>query len=287
MTMRIVSRSYLKELERFVEEAEYPSHCIHCEGIEDVEEPKHHPSYEITSACNLKCVFCYSYSALKAGKAPKPGYYGDLNPKAITISQYGEPLIVGHEKLSCIISELRKRFKARIDLQTNGTLLKEEVDADIVMISLDASNRESYARITGVDMFENVLKAMDIVAASKSIGVLRTIYLPGINDTELQQIAEIGYERGMDEFMLQPCSIHPGIEGRLLRAGYDMEKDTLYDYLDAAYRCVNVRIPGCLLKNIRRMMEVMDFEDVVFMRRNQVSAEPPEIRREWRFVIEC
>ena len=90
----------------------------------------------------------------------------------------------------------------------------------------------------------------------------------------------------MDEFMLQPCSIYPGIEEKLMRAGYDMGRSYLYDFLDVAYRCVNVRIPGCLLENIRRMMEGMDFEEVVFMRRNPISLKPPEMRREWRFVFE-
>ena len=284
--IRIVKRSYLQELERFIEEAEYPSHCIYCEGIKDIDEPVHHPSYEITPACNLRCIFCYSHSALMAGKAPKPGYYGEMNPKAITISQYGEPLVAGHEKLECIISKLRRKFGARIDLQTNGTLLREEVKADMVMISLDAANRESYKRLAGVDAFKDVLRGMEIIASSNSRGIVRTVYLPGINEAEIPEIAKISFKIGMDEFMLQPCSIHPGIGENLAREGYDFGKNTLYDFLDIAYKA-EARVPGCILKNVRRMMEVMDFEEVIFMRRNPVSLKPPEIRREWQFVLDC
>ena len=71
--------------------------------------------------------------------APKPGYYGDLNPKVITISQYGEPLIVGVEKVARIIEYLKEKFgKVRIDLQTNGTIDFTELNGliDIAMISL-------------------------------------------------------------------------------------------------------------------------------------------------------
>ncbi|MEM2346473.1 MAG: radical SAM protein, partial [Archaeoglobaceae archaeon] len=71
----------------FIKKAKYSFHCKHCEGISEVENPKHHPSYEITLDCNLDCIFCYSKIAKSMG-IPKPGYYGDMNPKAITISQF-------------------------------------------------------------------------------------------------------------------------------------------------------------------------------------------------------
>ena len=274
MGIRIVSGKRLRELEAFVESAEHPSHCEGCPGLEGV--PLHHPSYELTGRCNLNCIFCYAYSTKKAGKLPKPGYYGEPNPKAITISQYGEPTLVGIEKLERLFSLLRKKFDARIDLQTNGVLL-DEVSADIVMVSLSASNRESYLKLTGFDYFDRVLKNLEFAS------IVRTVFLPGINDREVEEIGRIA-ERLELELMLQPCSIHPGLEERLKRAGYDFERDTLYDYLDSAEKS-NARVPGCLLKIVREILEFEDFEDIAFSRRSFAS-KPPEIRREWRFCFD-
>ncbi|HIP25025.1 MAG TPA: radical SAM protein, partial [Archaeoglobus profundus] len=144
-----------------LQQLNFSKHCIYCEGLDlSIKEPRHHPSYEITTSCNLNCVYCYSRVALINKTAPKPGYYGDLNPKVITISQYGEPLIVGVEKVAKIIEYLREKFgKVRIDLQTNGTIDFTDLNdlIDIAMISLDVSNRESYKLITGVDMFNKVI----------------------------------------------------------------------------------------------------------------------------------
>ncbi len=274
MGIRIVSGKRLRELEAFVESAKHPSHCEGCPGLEGI--ALHHPSYELTDKCNLNCVFCYAHSTRKAGKLPKPGYYGDLNPKAITVSQYGEPTLIGVEKLERLFSLLRKRFNARIDLQTNGVLLKR-VSADIVMVSLSASKRESYLRLTGFDHFDRVVRNLEFATT------VRAVFLPGINDGEVEEIGKIAEEREL-EFMLQPCSIHPGIEERLKKAGYDFERDTLYDYLDSAEKS-NARVPGCLLRIIREMLEVQDFEDIAFSRRSFAS-RPPEIRREWQFCFE-
>ena len=268
---------------------DYPKHCIHCEGIDErVENPVHHPSYEITAACNLRCIFCYSRVAVMKNSAPKPGYYGSLQPKAITISQYGEPFVVGTEKVVRVIEELRKRFGGvRIDIQTNGTLIDPDLlggKADIVMISLDAGSRESYRKITGGDFFDKVvenIQAMSDVAYT----VVRTVYMPGINDLELEKIAEIA--SSADELFLQPLSIYR--ENRELLELVDIERaESVWDYLKAALsvaEIAEVRIPGCMLVNLRRFLESYDVEDLMFVRRKAFGSVPA-MQREWRFRID-
>ncbi len=290
----------LGRLRKFIEKMDIPSHCVYCEGVDiSIKNPKHHPSYEITHRCNLKCVFCYSEAAVKGGTVPKPGYYGEDDPKAITISQYGEPLVVGADKVAYVIRELKKRFgdDVRIDLQTNGTLLdrdafsKFEDLVDIVMISLDASNPEGYVRLTGVNAFERVCEALKIAARSNVVSVLRTIYMPGINDKELMDIAKIGDQAGVDEMMLQPCSVYD--EESLKKLGFDFEKaESMSEFLKAAYFCqeavdsMKVKIPGCMLVNLRHLLENgFDFEDILFLRRDSRARTPPTIRRDWKFEI--
>ena len=285
MAVKIVSGKRLRELERFIDEVNHSSHCINCPWL-NCKRPEHHPSYEVTTRCNLNCAFCYAYSSAKANSLPKPGYYGDEKPKAITISQYGEPTLIGLKKLEKLFNLLRKRFEGvRIDLQTNGTLLTRPVKADIVMVSLSSSTEEGYVRLTGRNEFRNVVRAIELNSREGVRTIVRTVFLPGINSREIESIARIA-ENLEVEHMIQPCSIHPGLEEKLKKAGYDFEDDMLYDYLNAAEKAkstgADVRLPGCLLKIIKSMLEQFDFEDVVFLKR--IFAErPPEIRRDWKF----
>ncbi len=292
--------SDFRKLKKFIEKMEIPSHCIFCEGVDlTIKEPKHHPSYEITTACNLNCIFCYSNVALKNKTAPKPGYYGDLSPKAITISQYGEPLLVGCEKVAYIIKKLKERFgdvigDVRIDLQTNGVFLDmDKLDGlvDIVMISLDGFGK-NYSKLTGVDAFDKVIKALNGVAKANCIGVVRSIHMPGINDEDLVKIAKMCDEIGINEFFLQPLSVYEENAEKLLKAGLNISKtENFSEFIKVVAKiqeevCVNVKIPGCILSNLKDLMRKYDFEDLMLLKRNSLATSPPKIRREWRFVIE-
>ncbi|WP_290623773.1 radical SAM protein [Archaeoglobus sp. UBA231] len=274
------------EINAMLKKMKYPKHCIYCEGIdESVENPVHHPSYEITPACNLNCIFCYSKVAEVKGSAPKPGYYGTLEPKAITISQYGEPFVVGTEKVVELIRKLRERFgEVRIDIQTNGTLLdpsKLGGEADIVMISLDAGSREKYKEITGADFFERVVGNIKQMA-EQTYTVVRTVFMPGVNDGELENIAKIASIA--DELFLQPLSVYR--ENRRLLEMIEIERvESIGEFLEAAYRLLKiteVRIPGCLLLNIRSFLEKYDIGDLMLVKRDAFGSVPI-MQREWRF----
>ncbi len=273
---------------------EHPLHCLHCEGLDlSVREPKHHPSYEITTRCNLNCVYCYSRVAVLNGTAPKPGYYGDLEPRVVTISQYGEPLLAGVDEVARVVEGLRERFGGvRIDLQTNGTIDFTELDGliDVAMVSLDASTPETYKAITGADCFYDVLENLERALDMDCVLTVRSVHLPGINDDELVRLAEILGELGVDEHFIQPCSVYEECLDDLLRLGFDLERsESLYEYLSVVYKCnefVKAVIPGCIkvvLDEIIRRVE--DPSDLKFVRRNSLARNPPKIRREWRFRV--
>ncbi|MCX8172402.1 MAG: radical SAM protein [Archaeoglobaceae archaeon] len=272
-------------MKNLIRNLKYPQHCEHCEGISDVENPRHHPSYEITLECNLDCIFCYSRIA-KAIGYPNPGYYGDLKPKAITVSQFGEPLLVGEKEIIRISRTLREIFgEVRLDLQTNGVLLTPKIcqEFDIVMISLDAGSRESYRRITKRDYFEKVVE--NIKMCSKiTHTTIRTVYIPGLNDDELKKIAEIA--SNVEELFIQPISIYR--ENRELIEKIDVERaESIGDFLRKVleiHDICNVRIPGCFLLNLEKAMKYYDFDEILLFSRN-AFAEFPTISREWRFKI--
>ncbi|WP_202320240.1 radical SAM protein [Archaeoglobus neptunius] len=274
------------EIKKFLKRMRYPRHCIHCEGIDEkVDDPVHHPSYEITPSCNLDCIFCYSKVAEMKGKAPKPGYYGSLNPKAITISQYGEPFVAGNDRVVEIIRKLRDRFgEVRIDIQTNGTLIDPEKvcsEADIVMISLDAGSRRGYAEITGRDLFDRVVKNIER-CSELTYTVVRTVFMPGLNDSELSKIAEIA----VDELFLQPVSIYR--ENKKLVERIDLSRaESIGEFLIAAYgisKIADVRIPGCLLLNIKNFLIEYDIGDLMLVKRDAFGTVPI-MQRKWRFEL--
>lgn len=259
---QILENKEVKLLKKFVDGLAYPTHCNFCQGLDlSIENPVHHPSYELTPACNHDCIFCYSTVAVKLGNALKSGYYGWDNPKAITVSQYGEPLM--SSRIVEVNRMLRKRFPdARLDLQTNGSLLTEELwarlDFDLVMISLDAASKEKHRVITNANTFEKVVNALRIVGGDKSVrSIVRTIFMPGINDEEIPRIAELASSLGIDEMMLQPLTIHKMNEERLRKAGLDFERcESVRELLKVAVEAkkyIDVRIRGCLLAQLKRM----------------------------------
>ncbi|GAB6136422.1 radical SAM protein [Thermococcus prieurii] len=259
---QILENEEARLLKKFVDDMLHPSHCQYCQGLDlSNPNPVHHPSYELTPACNHDCIFCYSNVAVKLGKAPKPGYYGWENPKAITVSQYGEPLL--SKRIVEVNRMLRERFpEARLDLQTNGSLLTEELwqklDFDIVMISLDASTREKHLKITNADTFDAVVNALRIVGSDKSVrSVVRTIFMPGINDEDIPRIAELASSLGIDEMHLQPLTVHELNVDRLRKAGLDFERaESMRELLKTAMEAkkyIDVRISGCLLAQLKRM----------------------------------
>jgi MoaA/NifB/PqqE/SkfB family radical SAM enzyme len=265
----------------FIKSLRHPLHCEHCEGISEVEIPRHHPSYEITQRCNLDCIFCYSRVA-----KVEPGYYGDLRPKAITISQFGEPLVAGESEVIRIAKALREIFgNVRLDLQTNGVLLTEKIcrEFDIVMISLDAGSREGYLRITKRDFFDRVVENIRM-SSGITYTAVRTVFLPGVNDAELKGIAEIA--GCAEELFLQPVSLYS--ENRELLERIDVERaESIGEFLKTAEmlsELAEVRIPGCFIFNLKRALKTFTLEEVMLFHRN-AFAEKPRIEREWRFRV--
>jgi len=260
-------------------------HCEGCEGLSEKENPKHHPSYEITADCNLECIFCYSRIARAKGM-PKPGYYGDLKPEAITISQFGEPLLAGEKEVLRIVRVLREMFgEVRLDLQTNGVLLTPKIceEFDIVMISLDAGSRELYREITKRDFFDKVVENIKM-SSRITYTTVRTVFMPGVNDKELMRIAEVA--NVAEELFIQPLSLYRENEELLKRIDLD-RTESIGEFLKVAEELSEItelRIPGCFLLNLRKALKEYGRKKVTLFSRN-AFAEMPRIEREWKFRI--
>lgn len=286
--MKITLRNEICDhLENIVSELRVIKHCIGCEGMDlKNEDPHHHPTIEITQECNHNCIFCYSNLS-----SVKPGLYGDLSKfKAVTISQYGEPLMYP-EKVKNAIKYVKSKG-LRCDLQTNGVLLNEDLliefkdlGLDMIMISLSASNKKTHEKLVKDDTFEKVLE--NIKLSSKYFHtIVRSVYIPGFNDDELVKLGEMLNEIGVSEMMVHQLVIHPeNLEelenvGNLENVGKIKDLLLLVEKIKTAAPNVNVTIKGCLLVYLKTMDGF-----ILNSINSDCVSEVPEIKREYTPIL--
>lgn len=165
----------------------------------------------ITDRCNLRCRYCMPFDL-------------DLQPHAAILRDEeilrtaraaaefgirhlkvtgGEPLV----RLGC--TELVRKLKAvpgieTVTLTTNGVLLPQYLDGlqqagiDGVNISLDTLDRDVYAKITGFDRLNDVLRAIDLSVASGIRTKLNVTVTEQIPPQDFVRLAELAKDRPLD-----------------------------------------------------------------------------------------
>ncbi len=150
---------------------------------------------EPTSLCNLNCIFCprghvrrkknmLSYDEfLKITEKLSP-----LKPfESISLVKDGEPFLNRHLiDMSLYLKE--KGFSKEIRVSTNGTMIKEHLyeilssGIDILIISLTTAKKDTYKKLCGKDILDDVEEAVEeLLRAKKAKGlkkpriILRTI----------------------------------------------------------------------------------------------------------------
>ncbi|MCS7130638.1 MAG: hypothetical protein NZ872_04385, partial [Archaeoglobaceae archaeon] len=113
---------------------------------------------------------------------------------------------------------------------------------------------------------------------------VRTVFMPGINDLELERIAEIA--KVAEELFLQPVSLYK--ENVEMLEKIDLSRaESIGEFLKTVQKLseiMDVRIPGCFLKNLEKVMKDLELEEVMLLSRN-AFADFPAISREWRFRL--
>ena len=174
---------------------------------------------EVTNRCNLLCTTC-------------PRTYVELEPPAdlswelftrivdqipdlqrAVLHGVGEPMLV--KSLPRMVRYLKDRGTTVL-FNTNGTVLNERngralIDAglDELRVSLDASTRESYLAVRGVDYFERILRNVRrFRAMQEREGHAKprvSAWLTGLKDTipELPAFVRLAAEIGVREVYLQ------------------------------------------------------------------------------------
>lgn len=173
--------------------------------------------FSLTNHCNLGCIWCtekfwrkkYMTSIDTEIAKRAIGEMAELGTKAITFEGGGEPTL--HDGFSDIIkTTVDQGIQAGVI--TNGTLLnKHRAVLDkltYVRVSLDAYDRDSFRDIKGEDMFDDVMRNIDIVtkvAPDTTVGISYILKMPLNTDiSKIRQLIEKLTDIGVSYIQFKP-----------------------------------------------------------------------------------
>lgn len=162
----------------------------------------------VTDDCNLNCFYCHQ-EGCPAGPirlmSPEEigrivGLAAEFGVRKVKLTG-GEPLM--RKDIADIVRSIAETEVSEISMTTNGTLLADvaaelaDAGLDRVNISLDTLNPETYRRITGEDMLEDVLSGIEAAIAADLVPVkINMVVLAGINDGEIEHMISYAFRQG-------------------------------------------------------------------------------------------
>ena len=179
-----------------------------------------------TSACNHRCVFCaldfvgYKKDHIETQRLKDIiSELGDLGLKSIMYAGEGEPFL--HRDLAEIIIHT-KASGIDVGIATNGVMMDSTVFEKIVgatewiKISCNAGSAETYSKIhrTNSTDFDKVINNLKHAVRIKNSGGhactlgVQIILLPE-NEHEIERLAFVSRDMGLDYLVVKPYSQHP------------------------------------------------------------------------------
>ena len=174
---------------------------------------------EVTNRCNLLCETCpRTFETLEPPADMSWALFTkivDQVPKIarVVLHGVGEPMLV--KDLPRMVRYLKDRG-AYVLFNTNGTLMQprrfqELIDTglDELRVSLDAADRESYAKIRGKDFFDRIVRDVGkFIAYQQQVGATTprvSLWLTGMKETvdQLPDFVRLAASMGVTEVHLQ------------------------------------------------------------------------------------
>jgi cyclic pyranopterin phosphate synthase len=184
----------------------------------------------VTDRCNLRCRYCMPAEGIAHSARAELlsfeelsricGLLVGLGVRKIRITG-GEPL------LRRGLVDWLSRIAALPDvpellITTNGTLLRENLDGLVragvrrINLSLDSLRPSTWATIARRGALSTVLDSIDLVL-ERGLGLkINVVVLPGLNDGELLDFAELTRERSITVRFIEPMPFSGGIEERFV-----------------------------------------------------------------------
>jgi MoaA/NifB/PqqE/SkfB family radical SAM enzyme len=174
---------------------------------------------EVTNRCNLLCETCpRTFEALEPPADMSWVLFTKIVDQVPDIARVvlhgvGEPMLV--ETLPDMIRYLKTRG-TYVLFNTNGTLMQPkrfqaliDTGLDELRVSLDAADRESYAKIRGKDFFHRIVRDVGkFVAHQRQVGATTprvSLWLTGLKETieQLPAFVRLAAQMGVTEVHLQ------------------------------------------------------------------------------------
>ena len=153
----------------------------------------------VTPACNFRCSYC-----LPHGYHAETGAAGPLSLEEITrllrgfaeLGMHKLRITGGEPSVRRNLTDVLRAAVAvpgvkKLAMTTNGTLLSrrlhEWMDAGLnaINVSVDSLDRAAFARITGHDRLDDILRGVEMALAAGLSMKLNAVLLRGVNDDEL------------------------------------------------------------------------------------------------------
>jgi SynChlorMet cassette radical SAM/SPASM protein ScmE len=221
----------------------------------------------ITNKCNLECLYC--------GVSSTKNQPGDLSLEEwkkvvdelaqIKVFQLlisgGEPFM--RSDLSEILDHIL-RYHFRISINTNGTLIDDEIISqacnsgrlDVIQVSLDGPDSQTHDRIRGKGSFERTIRGVETLRRWKACFSFFVVVSQNNKDS-LQQIVRLSKRLGASQISFSP--LLP--QGSALSHFNDLflffdERKEVEAELKELKKKYSRFIGGSLIKTIERMHEV-------------------------------
>lgn len=179
----------------------------------------------VTDCCNLRCMYCVPPEGRQLFAHDEILRYEEMLRIVNILARRGiqkiritggEPLV--RKDLPCLVREIKIiPGISEVCLTTNGVLLADmaddlkQVGIDRINISLDSLKREVFHSITGVDSLLSVLSGIDAaLKAGMSPVKINAVPMTGINDEEIENLAELSFQKNMHVRFIEEMSVGMG-----------------------------------------------------------------------------
>ncbi len=193
-------------------------------------------------ACNHRCYYCNSQSYLRDNPQKGQLSFKEMSDFIETLAQWGVRGLCfgggGESTLNSDVPQMIELAQTRgleVAMVTNGSqfhdgLLRENlINCRWVGISLDASNKEEFTKIRGVDMFDETIEGIRRLVSLKkerkgTVDIaIKVLVLPE-NINSLYKICLLAKSVGVDDFHLRPVDLERKDFRMAQRLNLDIEK---------------------------------------------------------------
>lgn len=158
-------------------------------------------------------------------------FLADFGTKGVCLGGGGEPLM---NKANWGLAPYIVSRGMQVAMETNGSLVDETMAEEMMVFrwvgfSIDAGDRETFARVHGVDMFDRVIGNLRLLVENKlrtgsRVAIAYKFLMRPDNVDSIYPACKLAKDIGVDDFQLRPADLERKDIPRFLEVKYDVPK---------------------------------------------------------------